>query len=142
MGELEELDRILVDTDVLLHDTFGDSEKHAEASEILDEANKVYLPSIVVHEYLWLLLVKFKQSPEIVREKLEEYFSDARFIYVSENSEVFLRALEMMREDNAEPYMVNDYIVLVLAQRLGAILVTYDEELKRIASARGVAALP
>jgi len=134
--------RILVDTDVLLHDSFEDSEKHAEAAEILDEADRVYLPSIVVHEYLWLLLTKFKQSPEVVREKLEEYFGDARFIYVSENSEVFLRALEMMREDGADPYMVNDYIILVLAQRLGATLATYDEELKEIARRRNVPTIP
>uniref|UniRef100_A0A7C1PM71 Ribonuclease VapC n=1 Tax=Thermofilum pendens TaxID=2269 RepID=A0A7C1PM71_THEPE len=139
MGELM---RILVDTDVLLHDTFEDSEKHAEAAEILDEADRVYLPSIVVHEYLWLLLTKFKQSPDVVREKLEEYFGDARFIYVSENSEVFLRALEMMREDGADPYMVNDYIILVLAQRLGATLATYDEELKQIARRRKVPTAP
>jgi len=133
---------VLVDTDVLLHDTFEDSEKHAEAAEILDEADRVYLPSIVVHEYLWLLLTKFKQSPDVVREKLEEYFGDARFIYVSENSEVFLRALEMMREDGADPYMVNDYIILVLAQRLGATLATYDEELKQIARRRRVPTIP
>ncbi|MCC6040372.1 MAG: PIN domain-containing protein [Thermofilum sp.] len=139
MGELV---RVLVDTDVLLHDTFEDSEKHAEAAEILDEADRVYLPSIVVHEYLWLLLTKFKQSPDVVREKLEEYFGDARFIYVSENSEVFLRALEMMREDGADPYMVNDYIILVLAQRLGATLATYDEELKQIARRRKVPTIP
>jgi predicted nucleic acid-binding protein len=139
MGELV---RVLVDTDVLLHDTFEDSEKHAEAAEILDEADRVYLPSIVVHEYLWLLLTKFKQSPDVVREKLEEYFGDARFIYVSENSEVFLRALEMMREDGADPYMVNDYIILVLAQRLGATLATYDEELKQIARRRRVPTIP
>ena len=139
MGELV---RVLVDTDVLLHDTFDDSEKHVEAAEILDEADRVYLPSIVVHEYLWLLLTKFKQSPDAVREKLEEYFGDARFIYVSENSEVFLRALEMMREDGADPYMVNDYIILVLAQRLGATLATYDEELKQIARRRKVPTIP
>ncbi|MGC8836553.1 MAG: PIN domain-containing protein, partial [Infirmifilum sp.] len=128
--------------DVLLHDTFEDSEKHAEASGILDEADRIYLASIVVHEYLWLLLTKFKIDLEIVREKLEEYFSDSRFIYVSENSEVFLKALEWMKEDNADPTMINDYIILVLAQRMGAVLTTYDEELKAIARKREVSVLP
>ncbi|MGC9146444.1 MAG: PIN domain-containing protein [Infirmifilum sp.] len=139
MGDVS---RIVVDTDVLLHDTFEDSEKHAEASGILDEADRIYLASIVVHEYLWLLLTKFKIDLEIVREKLEEYFSDSRFIYVSENSEVFLKALEWMKEDNADPTMINDYIILVLAQRMGAVLTTYDEELKVIAKKREVSVLP
>ncbi|AKG38201.1 MAG: PIN domain-containing protein [Infirmifilum sp.] len=139
MGDVS---RIVVDTDVLLHDTFEDSEKHAEASGILDEADRIYLASIVVHEYLWLLLTKFKIDLEIVREKLEEYFSDSRFIYVSENSEVFLKALEWMKEDNADPTMINDYIILVLAQRMGAVLTTYDEELKAIARKREVSVLP
>lgn len=139
MGDLS---RIVVDTDVLLHDTFEDSEKHAEASGILDEADRIYLASIVVHEYLWLLLTKFKIELDVVREKLEEYFSDARFIYTSENSEVFLKALEWMKEDGADPTMINDYIILVLAQRLGATLTTYDDELKEIARKRNVNVIP
>ncbi|QOJ78585.1 PIN domain-containing protein [Infirmifilum lucidum] len=134
--------RLVVDTDILLHDTFEDSEKHAEASELLDEADRIYMASIIVHEYLWLLLTKFKIDLDIVREKLEEYFSDARFIYITENSEVFLKALEWMKEDNADPTMINDYIILVLAQRLGAMLATYDSELKEIARKRGVQVTP
>ncbi|MEM0008749.1 MAG: PIN domain-containing protein, partial [Thermofilum sp.] len=69
--------RLVVDTDVLLHDTFEDSEKHAEAAQLLDEADRVYIASITIHEYLWLLLTKFRIDVENVREKLEEYFSDA-----------------------------------------------------------------
>lgn len=134
--------RLVVDTDVLLHDTFEDSEKHAEASELLDEADRIYMASIIVHEYLWLLLTKFKIDYDIVREKLEEYFSDARFIYITENSEVFLKALEWMKEDNSDPTMINDYIILVLAQRLGATLATYDAELKEIARKRGIQVMP
>ncbi|MEZ0346743.1 MAG: PIN domain-containing protein [Infirmifilum sp.] len=139
MGDIS---RIVVDTDILLHDTFEDSEKHTEASEILDEADRIYLASIVTHEYLWLLLTKFKIDIEVVREKLEEYFSDSRFIYISENSEVFLKALEWMRDDRADPTMINDYIILVLAQRLGASLATYDDELKEIARRRGLTVMP
>ncbi|ABL77438.1 PIN domain-containing protein [Thermofilum pendens] len=134
--------RIVVDTDILLHDTFEDSEKHAEASELLDEADRIYLASIVVHEYLWLLLTKFKIDIDSVREKLEEYFSDARFIYISENSEVFMGALDLMKEDKADPSMINDYIILVLAQRMGATLATYDEELREIAKKLGVPVAP
>ncbi len=134
--------RLVVDTDILLHDTFEDSEKHAEASELLDEADRIYMASIIVHEYLWLLLTKFKIDYDIVREKLEEYFSDARFIYITENSEVFLKALEWMKEDNSDPTMINDYIILVLAQRLGATLATYDAELKEIARKRGIQVMP
>ncbi len=134
--------RLVVDTDILLHDTFEDSEKHAEASELLDEADRIYMASIIVHEYLWLLLTKFKIDLDIVREKLEEYFSDARFIYITENSEVFLKALEWMKEDNSDPTMINDYIILVLAQRLGATLATYDAELKEIARKRGIQVMP
>jgi predicted nucleic acid-binding protein len=134
--------RLVVDTDILLHDTFEDSEKHAEAAQLLDEADRVYIASITIHEYLWLLLTKFRIDVESVREKLEEYFSDARFIYISENSEVFMGALDMMKEDGADPTMINDYIILVLAQRMGATLATYDDELKEIARKRGIPTAP
>ncbi len=55
---------------------------------------------------------------------------------------MFLKALEWMKEDNSDPTMINDYIILVLAQRLGATLATYDAELKEIARKRGIQVMP
>lgn len=134
--------RIIADTDILVYDTIENSEKHFEASTLLDDADRIYLPSIVLHEFLWLALRKLKLGVRAVKNKIEEYFSDARFYYVCENSEIFTTAMEMLAEDNAPPTKINDYILLVFAKRLGVELATYDVELREIARKRGVAVVP
>lgn len=134
--------RIIVDTDILVYDTIENSEKHFEASSLLDDADRIYLPSIVVHEFLWLALRKLKLSIDAVKNKIEEYFNDARFYYVCENSEIFTTAMKMLEEDKAPPTKINDYILLVFAERLGVELATYDSELREIAEKRGIPTRP
>ena len=43
----------VIDTNVLVFDTFEDSEFHAEASGRLDSIEKWHLPDIVFHELMW-----------------------------------------------------------------------------------------
>jgi len=45
----------VVDTNVLIFDTFEDSEFHIEAMKLLDSLKRWILPSIVFHEYVWFL---------------------------------------------------------------------------------------
>lgn len=45
----------VVDTNVLIFDTFEDSEFHTEAMKLLDSLKKWILPSIAFREYAWFL---------------------------------------------------------------------------------------
>ncbi|WP_252901739.1 hypothetical protein [Vulcanisaeta sp. JCM 14467] len=40
---------------MLVYDTIEDSEYHSNASAIIDNATELVIPSIVVHEYVWIL---------------------------------------------------------------------------------------
>jgi len=138
---MEEL-RILVDTDVLVYDTVENSPKHLEASSLLDDADRIYLASIVMHEFLWLALRKLGLSVDTVKNKVAEYFNDARFFYICENSETFIEAMNLLTRDGAPPTKINDYILLVSAQRLGVALATYDPELREAARRLGIKVYP
>ncbi len=134
--------RLLVDTDILVHDTIEDSDKHLEAAELLDEAERIYIPSIVLHEYLWVTLRKLNLSSELVSEKIEEYLTDSRTFYVCENIGTYRKALQMLKEDGKPPQRINDYIIIALAQALGASIATYDPELREAATSRDIKVVP
>jgi predicted nucleic acid-binding protein len=57
--------KLLLDTNVLVYDTIEDSKYHGEASKIIDSAEEIFIPPIVVHEYIWVLL-RFSVYPEII----------------------------------------------------------------------------
>ncbi len=139
--EMEEL-RVLVDTDILVYDTVENSPKHLEASALLDDADRIYLASVVMHEFIWLALRKLGLGVDVVKNKVAEYFNDARFFYVCENSEIFIEAMELLARDNAPPTKINDYLLLVFAKRLGVALATYDPELRGAAKRLGVKVYP
>jgi len=44
--------KALIDTNVLVYDTFEDSIYHAEAKKLLDSLDRWIIPSIVIHEYV------------------------------------------------------------------------------------------
>lgn len=47
--------RALLDTNVLIYDTYEDSTRHSKASSILDELDEWVISLIVVYEYAWFL---------------------------------------------------------------------------------------
>ena len=49
--------KALIDTNVLVYDTFEDSIYHAEAKKLLDSLDRWIIPSIVIHEYVWVMRI-------------------------------------------------------------------------------------
>ena len=134
--------KLLPDTNVLIYDTVEDSEYHAIASEIIDKATQIYIPSIVIHEYIWVML-KLLQAPlNIVEIKLHEYLDDPRTVYMLESVDILTNALKMLAEDKQSVREVNDYIILSTVQKYGLILATFDEKLRKIAISRNVKVVP
>ena len=48
--------KLLPDTNVLIYDTVEDGEHHDQASEIIVRAKQIFIPPIVVHEYVCVML--------------------------------------------------------------------------------------
>ncbi|MGB9806455.1 MAG: PIN domain-containing protein [Thermoproteota archaeon] len=134
---------LVLDTNVLVYDTLEDSENHEKAKRIIDEAEIFCIPSVVAHEFVWVLLKKLNLDAEFIRKKVSEYLvEDPRAKYTLESPQVIGRALRKLSEDKKSPTLANDYIILETATDLGLALATFDEELKRIALKHNVKTIP
>lgn len=133
--------RLLPDANVLVYETLEDSHHHAKACEIIDSAKEVFIPSLVIHEYVWVML-KLGISPEIVSLKIEEYLEDTRTRYFAEPIDAYQRAVKMLQEDKRSFKEINDYLILAIALREGLVLATYDIKLRKAALRRGVEVTP
>lgn len=136
------LRRLLPDTNVLVYETVEDSPHHETAVNLIDSASEIILPSIVVHEYTWVMVRKLGVDPLFVAEKLREYLEDPRVVYTIEPLEVLRAALRLLAERGVSPSNLNDYVILETARYYDASLATFDERLKSLARMRGVQTLP
>ena len=122
-----------MDTNVLVFDTYEDSELHEQARKKLEEAEGWVLPGIVIHEYIWALR-GLKARLAFTRDKVEEYLLSQKASFSSDSQDDILFAT---REASSFS-RYNDYLVLSHAKRLEARLLTFDVDLKRDAQRVGV----
>ncbi len=134
--------KLLLDTNVLIYDTIEDSEYHSLAMKIIDEAKELFIPSIVVHEYIWVMLKLIQVPPSFVSQKIHEYLEDPRTTYLLEPIGVLVNALKMLEEDKQNIKEINDYIILAVALRYNLVLATFDKRLKKVALKRGLKVIP
>lgn len=123
----------VVDTNVLIFDTFDDSELHAEAKGSLDSLEGWVLPSIVFHEYVWFMKAE-NLDLSFTKEKVIEYMTHTktRSVPIQVDDIIF-----SIRTIDAYPNY-NDFLILSVAKRLRHPLLTFDEKLKRHASRHGI----
>lgn len=122
----------VVDTNVLIFDTFEDSEFHEEASGGLDSIEKWHLLDIVFHEFMWFLK---SEHYEVSRAalKIGEYLTHEKSVFSSSTADDILFASKVSRYSD-----YNDFVILSVAKRLEIPLFTFDGELKKKASKHGV----
>lgn len=134
--------RLLPDTNVLVYDTIEDSEHHSEAAEVIDAAEELVIPSIVIHEYVWVMLRVVRAPADFLALKVREYLEEPRATYVAEPADVIASALRMLEADGEDVKEVNDYIILATALRFEAALATFDNKLRRRAVGAGLKVSP
>jgi len=133
--------KLLADTNVLVYDTIEDSKYHELASNIIDSAKELWLPSIVIHEYIWVML-KLNISAEFIALKILEYLRDPRAVYLAENPEILSNALKYLKEKQASTREINDLIILMFAKQYNLTLATFDKRMKRTALSMGINVIP
>jgi predicted nucleic acid-binding protein len=134
--------KLLLDTNVLIYDTIEDSEYHNIASEIIDKAVQIFIPSTVIHEYLWIMLKLLQIPLNIIEVKLRDYLEDPKTVYILEDVDILINALNMLIEDKQDVKEINNYIILSTARKYNLILATFDKRLKKIAINRDVKVIP
>lgn len=122
----------LIDTNVLIFDTFEDSEFHRQASDGLNSLTNWYLPDIVFHEMMWFFRSRTIDQLK-ARLKIEEYLTNEKCVFSSCTPDDIRFAIDMKSYAN-----YNDHLILSLAKRLELPLFTFDQELEKTAKKNAV----
>jgi hypothetical protein len=123
----------VVDTNVLVFDTFEDSEFHKEASSGLDSLEGWGLPSMVFHELVWFFRSQKVVTPR-TNAKVKEYLTNEKTTFIPCSADDIMFASSKMK-DHRE---YNDLVILSSARRIGIPLYTFDENLRTIAKRQGI----
>lgn len=125
--------KAIIDTNVLVFDTFEDSEFHREASSGLDSLDGWGLPSMVFHELAWFF--KGQQiTVSKINAKVKEYLTNEKTTFVPCSADDVMFASSKMKSHRE----YNDLVILSAAGRTGLPLYSFDEDLKARARRQGV----
>ena len=122
--------KAVIDTNVLTYDTFEDSIHHKKATSILDKLATWFIPSIVIHEYVWVLRSLDVKIKDIV-EKVEEYIYNEKIKLINERKEDILNALYIIHKEGRKMAKYNDKVILSVAMHLNAPIFTFDAKLAK-----------
>ena len=115
----------VLDTNILIFDTFEDSALHEEAHSKLDSLERWFIPSIVFHEYVSFMKAE-KIELSFTKRKLAEYLMSAKTVYSTiESADILFASQEI--GDYRE---YNDLLILSVSKRLSQPLLTYDKSLQ------------
>ena len=131
----------VIDTNVLVYDTFEDSVFHKEAKVLLDELDEWLIPSIVVYEYVWLLR-ELEVALNDAVYKVREYLLSPKAKLVFEGPEGILTSLSLLTREKLSLSKFNDKLILIVAKRRDCPLFTFDKKLRAQAASLGVPLLP
>jgi len=133
--------RAVLDTNVLVYDTFEDSIYHDEARRLLDSLDAWVIPLIVLYEYVWLMRGLGVDVADVA-EKVWEYAWDHKSRVISGGREAVKWALAILREEGRPLSRFNDKVVLAVAQSERIPLASFDERLRGQARRLGLRVLP
>ena len=127
----------VVDTNVLIYDTFEDSVFHEEAKKLLDKIEKQIVPSVVLEEFI-IFLIRIGVERKIISKKIEEILTSERIELAPLKKEDFELSLRLINKKRLSFKKINDKLILSLARRMKAPLATFDDGLRRECAAEGV----
>ena len=123
----------VLDTNILIFDTFEDSQLHKLAHSTLDQLEKWIIPAIVFHEYVWFMKAE-KIELDFTKTKLKEYLMNAKTIYATiESTDILFTSREI--KDHKE---YNDFLILSVSKRREQPLFTYDNPLRKTCQRLGI----
>ncbi|MEM3677057.1 MAG: PIN domain-containing protein [Candidatus Bathyarchaeia archaeon] len=133
--------KAVLDTNILIYDSFEDSVFHMEARRLLDELEEWVIPCIVVHEYVWFMKGLGVDIKDVL-EKVKEYLLHVKGFLASEEEGDIVRSLGMVYSEGLSLSKFNDKLILTIALREKIPIATFDAKLRGQALRKGLATLP
>lgn len=115
---------ITIDTNVLVRvivEDGGQPEQTKIARELVENAQRVYVPQIVQVETIWMLTKTYKIDKATLLEVLTHLWVNPSFIL--QRPEVFITAIELFKQSQAG---FADCLVLAESLAANAVLHTFD----------------
>ncbi len=133
--------RAVIDTNVLIYDTYEDSMHHGDASQLLDRLEEWVIPLIVIYEYIWFLKGMGVDSSTAL-DKLEDYISSEKSRTYKEGELLIRKALGSLAEECISLNRFNDEVIIRIAREEGISLATFDKRMRSRARKLGVDVVP
>ncbi|MDK2372659.1 MAG: PIN domain-containing protein [Candidatus Korarchaeota archaeon] len=131
----------MIDTNVLIYDTYEDSMHHGDASQLLDRLEEWVIPLIVIYEYIWFLK-GMGVDPSTALDKLEDYISSEKSRTYKEGELLIRKALGSLAEERISLNRFNDEVIIRIAREEGISLATFDKRMRSRARKLGVDVVP
>lgn len=124
--------KITIDTNVLIRLLVGDDEQQQQQSEaVLVNADKVFIPTSVLCEVVWVLLRSYKLTMSHVIEAIEQIM-EIENVYLQEDE--VMAGLELMRLGGDFADGVNEYC----GRKMGGVeFVTFDKKAAHLMKKQG-----
>lgn len=120
---------IAIDTNVLVRvivEAAGQPEQTKIARDLVENAQKVYIPQIVQIECTWVLAKVYKIDNAALVAVLEHLLINSAFIL--QQPERFKNAIDLFRQGHAD---FADCLILVESSHVDTVLHTFDKRLGR-----------
>jgi predicted nucleic acid-binding protein len=131
----------VIDANALVYDYVEDSRFHQEAREALDGADGWVVPSVVLEEFVFVMM-RAKVDDGLVRGKIDELLNDRRTAFAPVGAADVKSSLRFLSSENASSSRFNDELVLSIASRKKIPLMTFDKELQGQSKRFGVKVVP
>ena len=133
-------DEAVLDTNVLIDAMVEETRNHAQASKLVGSLKKMFIPSIVLYETVWVLR-KLDLAPGKVNTAIEAIVRNPKTSVVPDDGNFAVDAIRRVVAEEAELANFDDKLVLATALKIGRPVATYDRELRREASNAGISIL-
>ena len=116
----------VVDTNALVYDTLENSELHERASRILDEVDRLFIPSVVMEEFVYVLM-ELEVDTAHIKRKLLEFVENEEIEPISQTH--IRAAVDMITAEKTSFKRFNDSLILAVAREKNLPLLTFDRKL-------------
>ena len=126
----------VIDTNVFVYRAIKDSEYHESSRSLLASIPKWLVPTIVVHEVVWVLGELLGKGKALAF--IKALISHRKTEIVPVIKQDISSALGRIENENISLLRYNDKLVVLAAKRMNAALLSYDKQLLSQAVKQGI----
>jgi predicted nucleic acid-binding protein len=131
----------VIDTNALVYDYVEDSQLHGQARDTLDALDRWIVPTVVLEEFIFVM-TNAKLEDRLLKGKIDELLKDSR-ITLEPLSVVDARnAVRFVSSEKTSFFRFNDKLILSVAGKRKASLLTFDGELREECRRLGAKGIP